>query len=289
MQIDFGQKRVRIGGVDVVVHLLVAVLSYSRRLFVRAFLSERQDDWREGIAAAFRHFGGVPLELLGDNARALVSSHDRAAQTVVFHPGYVAFSKDWDVVPRACGPYRARTKGKTESGVKFVKRNALAGRCFSTFDALETHLLAWMERADQREHGTTNEPPIVRFERDEPDALRALPARPLPTRDRRVRRRVANDAFVDVDTVRYSVPHRLVRERVEVAVGETLVQIYFATKVVATHQRSREPHAIVKDDRHLEGLWRATRVEDITPDDTALTALGRSLDEYADVVARGAA
>src|SRR5207245_1902795 len=49
MQVDFGQKRVRIGERTVVVHLLVAVLSYSRRIFVKAFLAERGDDWREGI------------------------------------------------------------------------------------------------------------------------------------------------------------------------------------------------------------------------------------------------
>jgi transposase len=60
LQIDFGQKPVRIGGTVVRVFLLVAVLSYSRRLFVKAFLSERQDDWREGITAAFMHFDGVP-------------------------------------------------------------------------------------------------------------------------------------------------------------------------------------------------------------------------------------
>ena len=72
LQIDFGQKRLQIAGVRVRIFLLVAVLSYSRRLFVKAFLNERGDDWREGIAAAFTHFGGVPRTLLGDNARALV-------------------------------------------------------------------------------------------------------------------------------------------------------------------------------------------------------------------------
>jgi transposase len=56
LQIDFGEKRVAIGDTAARVFLLVAVLSYSRRLFVKAFLQERQDDWREGIAAAFVHF-----------------------------------------------------------------------------------------------------------------------------------------------------------------------------------------------------------------------------------------
>jgi transposase len=72
MQIDFGEKRVTVAGTAITLFLLVAVLSYSRRTFVKAFLPERQDDWREGIAAAFLHFGGVVLSVLGDTARALV-------------------------------------------------------------------------------------------------------------------------------------------------------------------------------------------------------------------------
>src|SRR5512140_2024225 len=128
MQVDFGEKKVSLGGQLVKVFLLVAVLSFSRRLFVRAFLAERGDDWREGIAAAFVHFGGVPLQVLVDNARPLVDEHDTQTGAVRFHPAFVEFCRDWDVTPKACRPYRARTKGKTESGVKYVKRNALAGR-----------------------------------------------------------------------------------------------------------------------------------------------------------------
>src|ERR1700676_3291892 len=140
LQIDFGQKRLLLAGVRVRIFLLVAVLSYSRRLFVKAFLNERGDDWREGIAAAFAHFGGVPRTVLGDNARPLVRARDRATGTVIFHPAYLAFCRDWDVQPRACAPYRARTKGKTEAGVKYVKRNALADQAFESFAALERYL-----------------------------------------------------------------------------------------------------------------------------------------------------
>ena len=62
MQIDFGQKLVQIAGQMVKVFFLTAVLGYSRRLFVKAFLAERHDDWREGVVGAFERFGGVPLE-----------------------------------------------------------------------------------------------------------------------------------------------------------------------------------------------------------------------------------
>jgi transposase len=282
MQVDFGEKRVTIAGTAVTVFLLVAVLSYSRRTFVKAFLRERQDDWREGIAGAFTHFGGVVLTVLGDNARALVRGRDRATGTVTFHPGYLAFCRDWDVQPRACAPYRARTKGKVESGVKFVKRNALAGRTFASFAALEQHLTQWMDEADQRVHGTTHERPCDRFVRDEQAALRALPARPLPRREQRVRRRVASDAFVDVETVRYSVPYQLVRDHVDIAVDEQTVRIFHGTDLVATHPRSREPYARVVEPAHLAGLWRVTTP--LEPVHETLSAFGRSLAEYEAVV-----
>ena len=284
LQIDFGQKRLLLAGVRVRIFLLVAVLSYSRRLFVKAFLNERGDDWREGIAAAFTHFGGVPRTLLGDNARALVLGRDRATGTVSFHPGYVAFCRDWDVQPRACAPYRARTKGKTEAGVKYVKRNALADQAFDSFGALEQHLAAWMTLADQRCHGTTREAPVVRFERDERAALRALPHRAIPRRMQRLRRRVALDAFVDVDTVRYSVPHRLVRDHVEVVIEDQRVRIFHGTELVATHARSTEPFARMVDVAHYAGLWRSALDDRHVP---GLAVLGRDLADYAAVVDGG--
>jgi transposase len=280
LQIDFGQKRVTIGDAPVRVFLLVAVLSYSRRLFVKAFLQERQDDWREGIAAAFVHFGGVTATLLGDNARALVLGRDRATGTVHFHPAYLAFCRDWGVQPRTCAPYRARTKGKTEAGVKYVKRNALAGRTFISFSALEQHLAAWMVEADRRRHGTTHEAPLDRFHRDEQVALRPLPARPLPRREQRVRRRVAHDAFVDVETVRYSVPHQLVRDHVEVAIDEATVRVFHGATLVATHARSREPFGRMIDPAHFAGLWRMAPEPSATPV-ASLAPLGRSLADYA--------
>src|SRR5262249_36485072 len=224
-----------------------------------------------------------PRVLLGDNARALVLGRDRATGTVTFNPAYLAFCRDWDVQPRACAPYRARTKGKTEAGVKFVKCNALADQAFGSFAALEQHLAAWMVMADQRHHGTTREAPQLRFERDERQQLRPLPVRALPRRTQHLRRRVALDAFVDVDTVRYSVPHRLVRDHVDVIVHDDRVEVRHGTTVVATHRRSMEPYARVIDPAHYAGLWRAT----VSSPSPALADLGRDLSDYAAVVAGG--
>jgi len=185
----------------------VATLGYSRRIYVQAFRHERQSAWLEGIEGAFRHFGGLPGELLLDNAAALVRHHDASTREVEFNDRFHAFARYWSVRPVACAPYRARTKGKDERGVGYVKHNAIAGRSFASFGALEAHLARWMrEVADVRVHGTTGEPPIVRFDRDEAGVLRPLNGRPSFRQMREVSRQVQSDACVNVDTNHYSVP-----------------------------------------------------------------------------------
>jgi|SRR5688572_307670 len=277
LQMDFGEKVVTVAGQRIRVMLFVAVLSYSRRVYVRAFRSQRHDDWREGLAGAFRHFGGVTQTVLVDNAKALIVDRDGGAVRV--HPAFEAFCKDWGVAVRACRPYRARTKGKTERGVGYAKGNALAGREFESWAALELHLASWMRIADERIHGTTHEQPRARFDRDEAAALGALPARPLPVRQRRETRVVAADCFVNVDTVRYSVPHRLVRRSVQVLIGDDEVVVFDGAEIVARHARCAEPHQRVVDPAHFEGLCRVTTSDRIVT--TPLAPYGRSLADYA--------
>ncbi len=169
LQIDFGERRVEIGGVAIKVFLFVATLGYSRRLHVRAYGHERQDSWFDGMESPFRAFSGVPREVLVDNAKALVLHHDPVSREVVLHPRLHAFANHWRFRIRACAPYRARTKGKDERGVGYVKSNAIAGRRFASWSELEAHLAAWTrEVADVRVHGTTGETPASRFARLKP-------------------------------------------------------------------------------------------------------------------------
>ena len=254
LQVDFGERNVPIGERLVRVHFFVATLGYSRRIFVRATLSQRQDEWMLGIEGALQRFGGCPAEVLVDNARALIVHHGTEGAEV--HRAFEAFCKDRGVHVRACRPYRARTKGKVESGVKYVKRNAIAGRRFESFAALEAHLLSWMDRADRRVHGTTHRQPIELFEKAERAALR--PLRPaLEVTTQRIRRVVANDCFVDVDTVRYSVPHRFAGVTVDVRVTGGEVIIERAGVEVARHTRSCEAYARIARPEHFAGIFRS--------------------------------
>ncbi|MDS4020452.1 MAG: IS21 family transposase [Candidatus Competibacter sp.] len=255
LQIDFGTTTVRVGEEPVRVRLFVATLGYSRRGFVAAFDHERQSAWLAGLEQTFHYFGGVPEEVLLDNARALVDEHDRTTRVVTFNNRFLAFARYWGFQPRACAPYRARTKGKDERGVGYVKRNAIAGRTFASWAALEAHLRQWLRTvADVRTHGTTGEPPLERFQRAEAATLRPLNGRPPFHWTRELTRRVQADGCVEVDTHHYSVPWRLIGGTVTVRVCDDRIEILRGGTPVARHAGASGRRQRVIDPAHLAGV-----------------------------------
>jgi transposase len=251
MQIDFGEKWLEIGKVPQKRFVFVATLGHSRREYAEICFGLRQRDWILGIEHAFQHFGGVPEELLVDNAKPLVLSHPRSGK-VTFHPEFLAFCQHWGVRPRACQPYRARTKGKVESGVGYVKGNALGGLTFESDAALDLHLATWLrDVADVRLHGTTFERPLERFEKAERMALRPLQNHPSYLKSRWEERKVAPDFRIDLDTNRYSVPPGLVGEVVDVLIEQDLIQVHFQDRIVAEHSVAVGRHQVVEDPGHV--------------------------------------
>jgi len=285
MQIDFGERLVEIGGSKVRAYLFVATLGHSRRQHIRAFRNERQESWFGGLESAFAKFGGVTEEILIDNPRTLVVEHDPTTRTVVFNEKFKAFAKHWGFRPRACAPYRARTKGKTEKGVGYVKRNAIAGRSFPSWEAFEAHLEAWTrDVADVRVHGTTGEAPIERFHRAEAQALKPIAGIPPFQATRELTRRVQSDCAVEIEGNAYSVPWRLIGEMVRATIVDDVVRIHYGIHEVAVHPICAGRRRRVIDPAHFEGLtgFRPSHACDLTTSATAapVPTLLRPLGEY---------
>jgi transposase len=232
-QADWGQVRVPIGPRMLEVHIFVMTLGYSRRGWAEAYEHERMESLLSAHEHAFEHFAGVTREILYDRMRTVIQGEREGQKR--WNPTFQAFARHWGFEPRVCRPYRAQTKGKVESGVKYVKRNFLPGRVFRDLEDFNEQLAAWqVEIADRREHGTTHEPPIVRFAREAnaltPLAGRAgfLAAMPRP-------RVVASDWLVSIEANRYSVPWRLIGATVEVFRVGGCWQIRHRGSVVAEH------------------------------------------------------
>lgn len=212
-QVDWGQIKVRFGGEPAVVHVFVMTLGYSRRGYAEGFENERLASLLAAHEHAFAHFGGRCETLLYDRMRTVV--HHEAGRSRL-NPTFQAFAQHWGFAIRLCQPYRAKTKGKVESGVKYVKRNFVPGRSLRDLEDFNAQLLVWLsEVSDVRIHGTTHQRPIERF------AVEA--AHLVPTAGQAsflaamVRERVvAEDWLVAIDGNRYSVPFTLIGKTVQV-------------------------------------------------------------------------
>jgi len=204
-QVDWGSAWVWLGQERVRVHVFTMVLGYSRRIFARGYSREGLEALLDGHVHAFEHFGGRTQTILYDNPRTIVLSKDESSGWVEWNAKFKDRMDFYGVTVRLCRYYRAQTKGKVESGVKYVKRNALAGRRFRDLAELNAWLLEWcLEVADQRMHGTTYEQPAQRFERAEAAALCSVEARrPTPQEQSRI---VPRDGLVSIEANRYPVP-----------------------------------------------------------------------------------
>lgn len=131
-----------------------------------ACADERLAQFLEAHERAFAHFGGHTREHLYDRPRTVCYADDTGRR--LWNPTFKAFADYWGFEPRVCRPDRAQTKGKVESGVKYLKWNFLPGRTFVEVVDFQAQLDEWNATiADRRVHGTTHEPPIVRFEREQ--------------------------------------------------------------------------------------------------------------------------
>jgi len=140
----------------------VLTLGFSRRSYYQPCLNEALPQFLEAHERAFEYFGGHTREHLYDRPRTVCQG--TAEGRVLWNATFRSFADYWGFEPRLCQPYRAQTKGKVESGVKYLRRNFLPGRTFVDDVDLDEQLRQWMtEIADQRIHGTTHERPIDRF------------------------------------------------------------------------------------------------------------------------------
>jgi transposase len=175
-QVDFAEFRLPWGKR----FALLVVLGYSRLMWLQFYPRQTLRVLIRGLEEAFAAFGGVPAELLFDQMKAvIIEDHREAGGKLLENIEFVRFAAHWNFRIRACRPYRARTKGKVERPIRFVRESFFYGREFLNDADLNQQALSWMTRkANLRLHRTTLEVPQVRFDRDERPVLRALATRP---------------------------------------------------------------------------------------------------------------
>lgn len=212
------------------------VLSNSRKAYSQVVLRQNTDSFIEALENAFHYFGGSPRRLVTDNLKAVVPQADW--YDPVIHPRLQSFAKHYETVFLPTRPYTPRHKGKVESGVKYIKLNALRGRKFLSLAEQNQFIQDWECRiADTRIHGTTKQQVQKLFLLEQP-SLTPLPRDRFPD-FKEARCHVHMDGHVEVDKSYYSVPPAYMKRRLWARWDSRVVRIYDEQmNHIVTHPRA---------------------------------------------------
>ena len=230
-------------------HVFRIVLSHSRKGYSEAVYRQTTDYFLACLENAFVYFGGVPKTLVLDNLKAAVQTPDWYDPEL--NPKLRSFADHYGVAILPTRPRTPRHKGKIESGVGYVKKNALRGRSFASLEEENQCLWRWEETvADRRVHGTTRQQVGKVFTEVERPALGPLPLERFPF-FQEGQRSVNRDGHVEVARAYYSAPPEYLGRRVWVRWDSRTVRLFNQRlEQIAIHARL-EPGRFSTDARHI--------------------------------------
>ena len=192
-QVDFAHFRTEFAddpGQMRVVWLFSLMLGHSRLIWARFVAHQDLQTVLRCHMAAFEALGGVPGEILYDRMRTAVSGED-ANGVVLFNATLLELARHYGFVPRACRPYRAKTKGKVERPFRYIREDFFLARSFRNLDDLNAQFRQRLDEvANKRTHATTRRVVAEHFAEERPH-LKPLPAGPFQAvlrLDRRITR-----------------------------------------------------------------------------------------------------
>ena len=214
----------------------VMVLGWSRAIYTEFVRRADEATFIRCHLNAFDYFGGVPRRCLYDNAKVVVLGRDDGRTQ--WNDRMLDFARRVGFELRLCRPYRAQTKGKVESGVKYVRGNFWPAVRFGDDADLNRQALAWCAGiANERVHGTTGRVPkaMLGVERS---SLGALPERSSLSVYMREDRKVGRDGYVNWDGSGYGVPWAWAGGVVQVGVSAGMVEMWSGDERLAVHPRA---------------------------------------------------
>ena len=224
----------------------VMTLGWSRACYVELVRRANTAAFIQCHVNAFEYLGGVPRRCLYDNAKVVTLGRDEEKRPV-WNQRMLDFALRVDLALRVgfevrlCQPYRAQTKGKVESGVKYVKGNMWPSIRFTDDADLDREGLEWCDSvASRRIHGTTHRVPWEMLAEERPH-LGKLPSRNALAPYLREEGKVARDGFVRWEGSRYGVHWKWAGRTVQVGQRQGTVEIWAGEKCIAVHPRAQQP------------------------------------------------
>ena len=219
--------------------IFVAVLGYSNYSYAEASLSQGAADWLGAHVRALSYFGGAPRAIVPDNLRSGVTKAHRYDPDL--NRAYQDLAEHYELAILPARVRKPRDKAKVETGVLVVERWILArlrNRTFFSLGELNNAIRELLERLNTRPFKKIDGNRRSRFEEGERAALKALPARAYEFGEWR-KAKVHPDYHIEVARAYYSVPYRLIGQRLDVRLTAHGVEIFHQGTLVAAHARAQ--------------------------------------------------
>ncbi|CAM3944207.1 IS21 family transposase [Mycolicibacterium frederiksbergense] len=281
-QIDYGKLGMWLDpatGRRVAVWVFAMILSCSRALFIQPVLKMDQRSWNASHVAAFEFFGGVPARLVCDNLKTGVIRPDLYDPLINLAYGELATFYGALIDPARAN--KPKDKPRVERPMPYIRDSFWAGRQFESIPQMQREGLRWAHEVYglHKHRGLDGVTPRSVFDAVEREALIPLPRRPFEPVVYTVGT-VAPDCHVRSGKAFYSVPWRLLGQKVTVRAAGDVVQVFHHDAVVATHVlhlcgRSTNfdhypPHKVAHTLRTV--AWCRTQAEQIGPGAVAIVA-----------------
>jgi transposase len=245
----FEDYRVRENGEEKKLYCFLMILGYSRMRYIEFVTDMNTDTLIRCHVNAFRYMGGYPEEILYDNMKQVVIKRLMKQEESTLNRQFEDFAGFYGFKPVLCRPYRGQTKGKIERTVRYVRNNFMIGIRYRSLDDLNGQALAWCNKVNAKEHGTTGEIP---FERMKKERLNPLVREYII--DKINLRRVQKDCLISYSGNQYSVPSEYAgRDVAVVSLGNTLA-VYHEGKQVAVHKISYQKKDMIVNPVHYQRL-----------------------------------
>lgn len=218
--------------------LFVAALGASGKIFVEAFPDQKLHSWITAHVHAYRFYGGVTALTIPDNTRTAVVAACRYEPAL--HRTYQEMAEHYGTVILPTRVRKPRDKAKVESAVQLAQRAILAALrdlVFFSVGELNQAIAPLLEALNfqpfQKLEGSRRQ----WFESLDKPKLLPLPCTPFVLATW-LDATVNIDYHVVVDHHYYSVPYGLIRQKLQVRLSDTSVELFHKASRVAAHPRS---------------------------------------------------
>lgn len=277
-QFDWSHYNIMINGKYRTVYCFAMILAASRKKAILFSLKADATAIYDAIQELFEELGGVTLELLIDNPKALViENNPKNEYEIVYNPHALMLAKHLGTELNACPCYWPRKKGKIENSFNYIEEQFVKGNHFASMDELNHRAKLFVDEWCNEIHTTTKRIPNQHYLLEELATLQPLPCTHYYHKEFDTRL-ISNDCMISVKGNKYSVPAKYACRKVLFRlVYGFRIEVYDKNKnLIVSFEASDKKHDIIRRDEHYEDIVPkvATSIPQIRRDFTSMFSNG---------------